>query len=73
MAHPILNSFLAAAAFALVFAICFRRLCYRYVVTEYQKGLLYRNGAFVKVLEPGAYWLFRSIYTITPSTCAKRP
>jgi regulator of protease activity HflC (stomatin/prohibitin superfamily) len=28
-------------------------------VYEYQRGLLYRRGKFVRVLEPGAKWIFR--------------
>ena len=29
----------------------------RAVVLEFQRGVLYRNGRFVRVLSPGAYWL----------------
>jgi regulator of protease activity HflC (stomatin/prohibitin superfamily) len=32
-----------------------RRLFHRTVVFEYERGLLYHNGRFVRILEPGAY------------------
>ncbi len=31
----------------------------RVVIFEYQRGLLYRSGKFVRILDPGAHWIFR--------------
>src|SRR5262245_32112301 len=36
----------------------------RTTVYDYQRGLRYRNGRFVDVLGPGAYWSFRPTTTI---------
>lgn len=35
----------------------------RCVIFEYQRGLLYRLGKFVRVLQPGAYWYFRPLHS----------
>ncbi len=37
----------------------------RAVVIEFQAGLLYSNGRFVRRLGPGQYWLFRPTQTMT--------
>lgn len=42
-----------------------RRLVRRTVILEHQRGLLYVNGRFTRVLEPGTYWhlAFRDMVT----------
>ncbi|MCS6884430.1 MAG: slipin family protein [Acidobacteriota bacterium] len=42
----------------------FRRI-QRCTIFEYQRGLLYRRGKFISVLQPGVYYLFRPINTLT--------
>lgn len=37
----------------------------RCVIFEYQRGLLYRRGKFVAVLQPGEHFYFRPIHTLT--------
>lgn len=47
----------------LVIILFLARNAKRFIVYEYERGLLYRNGRFHKVLEPGQYWLlnFRDV------------
>ena len=45
----------AIIAMRVLFGFFFRHA----IIVEYQRGLLYRKGKFVKVLEPGAYWYRR--------------
>lgn len=33
-------------------------------VLEYERGVLYRRGRFIRVLEPGGYWFWPGLYTI---------
>ena len=40
---------------------CFKR----YTLFEYERGLFYRGGKFVKILEPGQYWIFTYTSFIT--------
>ncbi len=35
------------------------------VIYEYQRGLLYRQGKFVRVLQPGHHFYFRLTHTVT--------
>src|SRR3990172_5095030 len=51
--------FLFAIA-ALVYILNFRRI----IIFEYQRGLLYRYGKFLRILEPGLHWHHRLIHTI---------
>ncbi len=50
------------AAVIVVFNAFFRRS----IVFEYQRGLLYRRGRFIKTLGPGAYWHLRRSTEIRP-------
>jgi regulator of protease activity HflC (stomatin/prohibitin superfamily) len=38
----------------------------RITIYEFQRGLRYRNGRFIRVLGPGQYWIWASQTTITP-------
>lgn len=49
---------IAAAGLVLLGFLGLRRTLRRLVVHEHEWGLLYRNGKFRKLLEPGAYWRF---------------
>jgi regulator of protease activity HflC (stomatin/prohibitin superfamily) len=42
-----------------------KNLVVRQTVSEYQRGLFYRNGKFVKTLEPGSYWLWKFNTSVT--------
>ncbi len=54
------------AAVVVAIALFVLANAYRLVmVMEYQRGLLYRNGRFVRVLEPGLYRLLRWNTTVT--------
>lgn len=73
----------ALTAIAFIMAViaikmAFPKLLVKVTVLEFQRGLMYRDGKFVKVLEPGSYWTFpfntrvtlidiRQAYTIIPS------
>lgn len=46
-------------AVAVGVVIVFNSLFRRAIILEYQRGLFYRKGKFLKVLSPGAYWHFR--------------
>jgi len=35
-------------------------------IYEYQRGLRYRDGKFIGLLEPGAYWIYSQVTTIFP-------
>lgn len=56
---------LAALAAVLMLIVWLRRRLTRITVFEYQRGLLYTNGTFRRVLTPGAYWCFTPRTTIT--------
>ena len=47
--------FVAVLAFGLV--LLFRYGLGRQTVWAWQRGLLYRDGRFVRMLDPGAYWI----------------
>jgi len=49
---------IVALIFAFVVALILVKNIRRFTVFEYERGLLYRNGKFVRVLEPGRHWLF---------------
>lgn len=55
----------AAIGLAIVAAIVAGRLLSRTVVMEYQLGLLYKDGRFKRVLQPGRHWTFRPTTAIT--------
>lgn len=63
---------------AFTIAATLPKLLVKSTVFEYQRGLMYRDGKFIKVLEPGSYWIFpfntkvmyvdvRQMYTVIPS------
>ncbi len=52
-----------AAAIVVVIAI-FRKCFKKITVFDYEKGLKYVKGRFVKILEPGQYWILNFISTI---------
>ncbi|MBV9788139.1 MAG: slipin family protein [Chloroflexi bacterium] len=58
---------LILAAIAAVFALIvwLRRRLTRITIFEYQRGILYTDGIFRRVLTPGAYWCFMPRTTIT--------
>jgi regulator of protease activity HflC (stomatin/prohibitin superfamily) len=43
----------------------FKNLAVRQTVFEYQRALLYRDGKFIKTLEPGSYWLWKFNTSVT--------
>jgi regulator of protease activity HflC (stomatin/prohibitin superfamily) len=43
----------------LLAAIYFRTMLFRVTVFEFERGLKYRKGRFVGVLDPGRYWMYR--------------
>lgn len=57
---------LGVALFAAAGGLLYRVLFEKTIVYEYQRGLLYRNGKFVKVLPPGAYRHRRTSTHIAP-------
>ena len=57
----------ASAAFLLL-----RAVVRKAVVLEYEKGLLYRRGAFRRVLGPGQYWFLRPITRIVKVDARRR-
>ena len=42
----------------------------RFTILEYQRGLFYSRGKFVRLLESGDYWYFRPLQFIQKMTCA---
>lgn len=42
-----------------------KKIVARETVFEYQRALLYRDGKFVKTLEPGSYWLWKLNTTVS--------
>lgn len=34
------------------------------LIFEYERGLLYRQGRFTRILDPGKHWIFRPIHTV---------
>jgi regulator of protease activity HflC (stomatin/prohibitin superfamily) len=60
-----LATLLALAVLLLLVQRLIGRLFRRTVLFEYQRGLLYRNGVFQRVLTPGAYWHLVAASTIT--------
>ncbi len=69
---------IALVMIAIAIKLALPKLLVKVTVLEYQRGLMYRDGKFVKVLEPGSYWTFpfntqvtmidiRQAYTIIPS------
>lgn len=56
---------LILAALVAVLIVWLRRRLTRITVFEYQRGLLYTDGIFRRVLTPGAYWCFTPRTTIT--------
>jgi regulator of protease activity HflC (stomatin/prohibitin superfamily) len=44
---------------AIVVAVAVRALVSRAVVQEYERGLLYHSGRYVRTLEPGGSWILR--------------
>lgn len=64
MDHSIIR-LVTGALIALILIYYYRKYFYKAVVLQYQKGLLYKNGIFQRVLEPGAYRLFRPSSTIS--------
>lgn len=49
----------------LLVALYLRSLFTRVTVFEYERGLLYRNGRFQNILDPGRHWVFRRTSTVT--------
>lgn len=63
---------------AIVIKTWLPKILVKTTVLEFQRGLMYREGKFAKVLEPGSYWMFpfntkvtmidvRQAYSIIPS------
>jgi regulator of protease activity HflC (stomatin/prohibitin superfamily) len=48
------------AGIVIGYVLGFRRL----VIFEYQRGLVYRNGKYLKLWEPGLHWYHRLAYTV---------
>jgi regulator of protease activity HflC (stomatin/prohibitin superfamily) len=62
--HP--RTTLVVSLIVLLVVWCvWKKLIQKVVVTEFQKGLLYHNGVFKQVLEPGAYRILRCWQTVT--------
>lgn len=64
MDHPITSIALFTIIALLLWAL-YKKYFYKVVVFEFQKGLLYKDAVFEKVLDPGAYRLLRSSSTVT--------
>lgn len=59
---------MAVILFFMVFIIIppvFRRFFSRITIFEFQKGLRYSRGKFDCIVEPGQYWIYNSVTTIT--------
>jgi regulator of protease activity HflC (stomatin/prohibitin superfamily) len=56
---------MAMAVLALAAALTLLWAVQRVVIGEYERGLLYRRGRFVAVLDAGAYWLLRPVSAVT--------
>jgi regulator of protease activity HflC (stomatin/prohibitin superfamily) len=65
MMNQPMMTIVVCAIVALVLLILFKKCFYKIVILQFQKGLLYENGIFQRVLEPGAYWLYRPSSTVT--------
>jgi len=61
----ILSTAVASIIVAYLVRAIFKNLVVRQTVFEYQRALLYRDGKFIKTLEPGAYWLWKFNTSIT--------
>lgn len=59
----IIAIFLVGALFIL--PSLYKKYIYKVTVFEYQKGLLYQNGVFQRLLEPGAYRFYRPSSTVS--------
>lgn len=55
-----LLTLLLSLALVLVLSILIRPV----TIFEHQRGLLYRRGKFIRILEPGARWIFRPWETV---------
>jgi regulator of protease activity HflC (stomatin/prohibitin superfamily) len=53
-----------ALIFALILALVGASTIRRCVIFEYQRGLLFRHGKFISILEPGQHWYIRSQQSI---------
>jgi regulator of protease activity HflC (stomatin/prohibitin superfamily) len=61
----ILLIIIASAVAAYLVRELFKNLAIRQTVFEYQRALLYRDGKFIKILEPGSYWLWKFNTSVT--------
>jgi len=49
-----------ATLILLIILLNFRRI----TIFQFERGILYRRGKFIKILEPGSHWYYRPIHTI---------
>jgi regulator of protease activity HflC (stomatin/prohibitin superfamily) len=64
MKGPTMETVLIVAIIALVVAIILLIFVRRTVVFEYQNGLLYSDGKYMRTLKPGQHWYFRQWQSI---------
>ncbi len=48
----------AVIVLAVIVALAYLMLYRKAIIFEYQRGLLYRNGKFASILQPGQHWYF---------------
>jgi|AGTN01.1.fsa_nt_gi Membrane protease subunits, stomatin/prohibitin homologs len=65
MDSSILFTIVTCLIAALLIPFFYKKFVYKVIVFQYQKGLLYQNGVFQTILEPGAYRLFRPSSTVS--------
>lgn len=65
--HLILISSIVIASLVVahLVRVLFQNLIVRQTIYEWQRALLYRDGKFVKILEPGSYWLWKFNTSVT--------